>query len=65
MAAPSEVGEDHAASGEDSNTDLGDAAAYEPNAALVNYYSSEGDTLCGHQVRGYQHEWYMQLGASK
>ena len=25
-------------------------AAYEPNAALVNYYGGEGDTLCGHQV---------------
>ena len=24
---------------------------YEPNAALVNFYSGEGDTLCGHQVR--------------
>ena len=28
-----------------------DAAAYEPNAALVNFYSGEGDTLCGHKVR--------------
>ena len=26
-------------------------AAYAPNAALVNYYGSEGDRLCGHQVR--------------
>ena len=40
------------ASSEGSCAAWADAApvAYEPNAALVNYYTSEGDTLCGHQV---------------
>lgn len=30
------------------------AAVFQPNAALVNYYQREGDTLCGHQV------WHAQ-----